>query len=41
VPQGLVSFSEDEAGNLYVVGYEGMVYQLDFTNARFDEIKQD
>ncbi len=41
VPQGLVSFSDDEAGNLYAVGYEGMVYQLDFTGARFDEIKQD
>ena len=41
VPQGLVSFSEDEAGHLYAVGYEGMVYQLDFTDACFDEIKQD
>ena len=41
VPEGLVSFSEDEAGNLYAVGFEGMVYKLDFTDARFDEIKQD
>ena len=41
VPQQLVSFSEDEAGQLYAVGYEGMVYQLDFTDARFDEIKPD
>ena len=41
VPQGLVSFSEDEAGHLYAVGYEGMVYLLDFTDARFDEIKPD
>ena len=41
VPQGLVSFSEDEAGKLYAVGYEGMVYQLDFADARFDELKQD
>ena len=41
VPEGLVSFSEDEAGNLYAVGYEGMVYKLDFTGARFDEIKED
>ena len=39
VPQGLVSFSTDEAGHLYAVGYEGMIYQLDFTAARFDEIK--
>jgi hypothetical protein len=36
VPQRLVSFSEDEAGNLYAVGYEGMIYQIDFTQARFD-----
>ena len=27
-PQGIASFSEDAAGNLYVVGYEGMVYRL-------------
>ena len=36
VPQRLVSFSEDEAGNIYAVGYEGMIYQLDFTEARFE-----
>ncbi len=41
IPQGLVSFGEDEAGHVYAVGYEGMVYQLDFTDARFDEIKPD
>ena len=41
VPQGLVSFGEDEAGGLYAVGYEGMVYLLDFTGARFDEIKEE
>lgn len=35
-PQGLVSFAEDEAGNLYVVGYEGMVYKLDLANAVFE-----
>jgi putative heme-binding domain-containing protein len=39
IPQGLVSFGTDEAGHIYVVGYEGMIYQLDFTDARFDEIK--
>ena len=39
LPQGLVSFGTDEAGHIYAVGYEGMVYQLDLTNARFDEIK--
>jgi glucose/arabinose dehydrogenase len=40
-PQGLVSFGEDEAGNLYALGFEGMVYKLDFTDARFDELAQD
>lgn len=35
-PQGLVSFTEDDAGNLYVVGYEGMVYRLDLANAVFE-----
>ena len=37
IPQRLVSFGTDEAGHIYAVGYEGMVYQLDFTEARFDE----
>jgi glucose/arabinose dehydrogenase len=36
VPQSLVSFGTDEAGNIYVVGYEGMVYQLDFGTSRFE-----
>jgi len=34
-------FGTDEAGHIYAVGYEGMVYQLDFRRARFDEIKPD
>jgi putative heme-binding domain-containing protein len=37
-PQGIASFAEDNAGNLYVVGYEGMVYQLDLANASFDAV---
>lgn len=41
IPERLVSFGEDEAGHLYAVGYEGMVYRLDFTGSRFDEIKPD
>jgi glucose/arabinose dehydrogenase len=41
IPQGLVSFGTDEAGHIYAVGYEGMIYQLDFTEARFDKIKPD
>ena len=39
LPQGLVSFGTDETGHLYAVGYEGMIYQLDFRETRFDEIK--
>lgn len=39
IPQGLVSFGTDEAGKLYAVGFEGMIYELDFAGARFDEIK--
>lgn len=36
-PQGIASFGTDERGNIYVVGYEGMVYQLDFSAANFNE----
>jgi putative heme-binding domain-containing protein len=39
--QGLVSFGTDEAGHLYAVGFEGMIYQLDFNDSRFDELKAD
>lgn len=39
LPQGLVSFSEDEAGRLYAVGYEGMIYALNFSGSRFDALK--
>ncbi|RYD69210.1 MAG: glucose dehydrogenase, partial [Verrucomicrobiaceae bacterium] len=36
MPQRLVSFSQDEQGNLYAVGYEGGIYQIDFTDAQFE-----
>jgi putative heme-binding domain-containing protein len=36
-PQFISSFGTDEAGNIYVVGYEGMVYKLDFTSSRLDD----
>jgi putative heme-binding domain-containing protein len=36
-PQFLASFGTDEVGNVYVVGYEGMVFKLDFTTARFND----
>jgi glucose/arabinose dehydrogenase len=39
IPQQLVSFGTDEAGQIYAVGYEGMVYQLDFSAGRFDDLK--
>lgn len=35
-PQGIASFGTDERGDIYVVGYEGMVYRLDFSGADFD-----
>jgi putative heme-binding domain-containing protein len=36
-PQGIASFGTDERGEIYVVGYEGMVYQLDLTVTEFDD----
>jgi putative heme-binding domain-containing protein len=35
-PQSLVSFSQDEAGNIYIVGYEGTIYRIDFSTTQFD-----
>ena len=29
-PQFIASFGTDEHGSIYVVGYEGMVYKIDF-----------
>jgi putative heme-binding domain-containing protein len=36
-PQGIASFAADERGEIYLVGYEGMVYQLDLATAIFDD----
>jgi glucose/arabinose dehydrogenase len=36
MPQRIVSFSEDAAGNLYAVGFEGGIYKIDFTDARYE-----
>lgn len=36
-PQSITAFSVDGQGNFYVVGQQGMIYQLDFSNAMFDE----
>ena len=41
IPQGLVSFGRDDAGRLYAVGFEGMIYQLDFSESRFDDVIAD
>jgi glucose/arabinose dehydrogenase len=35
-PQGITSFAADEQGNIYVVGYEGMIYKLDLEGAEFE-----
>jgi putative heme-binding domain-containing protein len=35
-PQGIASFGTDDRGNIYVVGYEGMIYKLDLANAHFE-----
>ena len=31
-PERIASFSEDPAGELYVVGYEGTIFKLDLTS---------
>jgi glucose/arabinose dehydrogenase len=35
-PQFIASFGTDEQGNIYVVGYEGMIYKLDFEQTVFE-----
>ena len=35
-PQHAVSFGRDEGGELYLVGYEGTIYKIDFTKTRFE-----
>lgn len=36
-PQGIASFTADEQGEIYLVGYEGMVYHLDVAGTNFDD----
>jgi putative heme-binding domain-containing protein len=36
-PQAITAFSVDENGNLFVVGYQGMIYQIDFAGSDFNE----
>jgi putative heme-binding domain-containing protein len=35
-PQRVPSFGQDEKGGLYVVGYDGTIYAINFTGATFD-----
>ena len=35
-PQQVVSFGRDDEGELYVVGYQGMIYKMDLSVTRFD-----
>ena len=35
-PQRIVSFGRDGSGELYVVGYEGTIYRIDFEHSHFD-----
>ena len=36
-PQRIVSLGQGARGEIYVVGYEGMIYEIDFREAIFDE----
>src|SRR5262245_7675364 len=36
-PENIASFGTDERSEIYLVGYEGMIYKLDFTGTTFDE----
>jgi putative heme-binding domain-containing protein len=36
-PQKIVSFGLDEKGEIYLVGYEGTIYKMDFEQAKFGE----
>ena len=35
-PESISSFGIDEQGNIYIVGYEGMLYKLDLEAASFE-----
>ncbi len=35
-PESVASFAQDERGRLYVVSYEGMIYELDLSGAVFE-----
>jgi hypothetical protein len=35
-PERIVSFARDQQGELYLVGYDGTIYKMDFSDARFE-----
>jgi glucose/arabinose dehydrogenase len=35
-PESIASFAQDERGEIYVVGYEGMIFKIDFGGAKFE-----
>ena len=35
-PEGIASFARDEQGRIFVVGYQGMVYEIDFSAGEFE-----
>ena len=37
-PESVASFAADERGRLYLVSYEGMIYELDFSGADFTQV---
>ncbi|HUR45858.1 MAG TPA: PQQ-dependent sugar dehydrogenase [Candidatus Saccharimonadales bacterium] len=39
-PQGISSFATDAQGNIYVVGYEGMIYKMDFASTTFGDSQE-
>ncbi len=35
-PESIASFATDEQGRIYVVSYEGMIYEIDFSTGKFE-----
>jgi hypothetical protein len=35
-PERFAAFGRDDQGELYVVGYEGTIYKIDFEGTRFE-----
>ncbi len=39
-PQEITAFAVDERGTVFAIGYQGMIYKLDFSGSGFDEIAE-